>query len=154
MSGLPTVKKNHRESLICYQETHILLEVPSTDFSLSMGELSRHFSLAKGWPLSLAISGCLLLVGRLSLHDFVCDRVLFSLNKEFIRYCEKKKQLHFGVRNLFFFFFFFFSCFFFFCFFFLGGGGGEFPVFLRIFWSGVVGAIDTFVPEYVANMMS
>ena len=26
---------------------------------------------------------------RLSLHDFVCDRELFSLSKEFFRYCEK-----------------------------------------------------------------
>ena len=31
----------------------------------------------------------------------------------------------------------------------------EIPVFfLRIFWSGVVGVIDTFVAEYVANMLS
>ena len=32
----------------------------------------------------------------------VCDRVLFSLNKEFFWYCEKK--LHFGVKIVFFFF--------------------------------------------------
>ena len=82
----------------------------------------------------------------------MCDRVLFSLNKEFFRYC--KKQLHFGVKIVFFFlcvcFFFFFSFFFlfFFFFFFL-----EMPIFLRIFWPGVVGAIDTFVAEHVANML-
>ena len=33
MSGLPTVI----EKALCYQETHILLEVASTDYSLSMG---------------------------------------------------------------------------------------------------------------------
>ena len=53
--------------------------------------------------------------GRLSLHDFVCDRVLFSFNKEFV------KKIHFGVKNVLFVFFFFFV---------------EIPVFLRIFWSG------------------
>ena len=72
---------------------------------------------------------CLLLEGRLSLHDFVCDRLLFSLSKDFFRYCEK---LHFGVKNCFL----------------------ESPVFLRIFWSGIVGAIDTFVAEHVANMLT
>ena len=67
----------------------------------------------------------------------VCDKVLFSLNKEFFRYFEEKKQqLHFGVKIFFFFFFL------------------EIPVFLRIFWSGVVGAIDIFVAEHVANMLS
>ena len=30
----------------------------------------------------------------------------------------------------------------------------EFPVFLRILWSGIVGAIDTFVAEHVANRLS
>ena len=88
MSGLPAVK-NHRESLICYQETHILLQVISTDYSLSMWNFRGIFSFSKGWPLFLAISVCLLLEGRLSLHDFVYDRVLFSLNKEIFRYCEK-----------------------------------------------------------------
>ena len=72
---------------------------------------------------------CLLLEGRLSLQDFVCDRVLFSLNKEFFRDCEK---LHFGVKIIIL----------------------EIPVFLRILWSGIVGAIDTFVAVYVANMLS
>ena len=72
---------------------------------------------------------CILLEKRLSLHDFVCDRVLFSLNKEFFWYCEKN---HFGVKIVIL----------------------EFPVFLRILWSGIVGAIDTFVAEYVANMNS
>ena len=42
MSWLLTVK-NQRESLICYQETHILLEVPSTDYSLSMGNFQGIF---------------------------------------------------------------------------------------------------------------
>ena len=76
----------------------------------------------------------------------MCDRVLFSLNKEFFRYCEKTS---FWGKNRFFFFFFFF--FFFVLFFFF-----VVVVFLEIsvFWSGVVGAIDTFVPEYVANMLS
>ena len=77
----PNCEKNHRESLICYQGTHILLEVPSADYSLSMGNFRGIFSLSKGLPLFLAISVCLSLEG--SLHDFVCDRVLFSLNKEF-----------------------------------------------------------------------
>ena len=54
----------------------------------------------------------------------VCDRVLFSLNKDFFRYCEKPSFWKFPV------------------------------FFFRIFWSGVVGAIDTFVTEHVANMMS
>ena len=72
----------------------------------------------------------------------VCDRVLFTLNKEFFRYCEKPS---FWGKNHFFFFFWGGG----------GGGGGELvPVFLRIFWSGVVGAIDTFVAEHVANMLS
>ena len=63
----------------------------------------------------------------------VCDRVLFSLNKEFFRYCEKPS---FWGKNRFFFL--------------------EIPVLLRIlfFWSGIVGAIDTFVAEHVANMLS
>ena len=82
MFGLPS-EQNHRESLICYKETHILLEVPSTDYSLSMGSFRGIFSLSKGWPLFLTVSACLLLERRLSLHDFVYDRVLFSLNKEF-----------------------------------------------------------------------
>ena len=30
----------------------------------------------------------------------------------------------------------------------------EIPVFLRIIWSGIVGATDTFVAEHVANMLS
>ena len=81
-------EKNHRESRICYQEMHILLDVPSTDYSLSLGNVLGIFSLRKGWPLFLAILVCLLLKGRLSLHDFVCDRVLFSLNKEFFQYYE------------------------------------------------------------------
>ena len=87
------------------------------------------FSLSKDWPLFLAISVCLLLEGTLSVHDFVCDKVLFSLNKEFFRYCEK---LHFGVKIVIL----------------------EIPVFRRILWSGVFGAIDTFVAEYVANTLS
>ena len=71
----------------------------------------------------------------------LCVTVLFCLNKDF-----------FGVKNRFFFFLF--------CFVFCGGGGwwggggGGIPVFLRIFWSGVVGVIDTFVAEHVANMLS
>ena len=56
---------------------------------------------------------CLLLEGRLSLHDFVCNRVLFSLNKEFFRYCEKSS--FWGKTSFLFSFSFFF---------FLGGGGG------------------------------
>ena len=71
----------------------------------------------------------------LSLHDFVRDRVLFSLNKDFFRYCEKTS---FGEKKIFFFFFFFFFL--------------EIPVFLRIFWSGVVRAFDIFVAEHVANI--
>ena len=115
----------NRESLICYQETHILLEVTSTDYSLSMGKFRGIFSLSKGWPLFLAISVCLLLEGRSSLHDFVCD----SIVKNFTGIVKK---LHFGVKLVIL----------------------EFPVFLRILWSGVVGAIDTFVVENVANMLS
>ena len=65
----------------------------------------------------------------------MCDRVLFSLNKDFFRYCE---QTSFWGKKSFFFFFFFL----------------DIPVFLRIFRSGVVGAIDTFVAEHVANMLS
>ena len=61
------------------------------------------------------------------------------------------KKLHFGVKIFFFFFFFFFWFFFFFFFFFFFC---EIPVFLGFFWSGVVGAIDTFVAEHVANMLS
>ena len=30
----------------------------------------------------------------------------------------------------------------------------EIPVFLRILWSGIVGAIHTFAAEHVANMLS
>ena len=94
-----------------------------------MGNFRGIFSLSKGSPLFLAISVCLLLEGRLSLHDFVCDRVLFSLNKEFFRYCEKTsfwgKNRYFGI-----------------------------PVYRRILWSGVIGANDTFVAEHVANMLS
>ena len=82
---------------------------------------------------------CLLLERRLSLHDFVCDGVLFSLKTEFFRYCEK--NLHFGEKLVFFFFVVFFFFF-------------EILVFLRIFWSGVVGNIDHFVAEHVANMLS
>ena len=70
---------------------------------------------------------CLLLEGRLSLHDFVCHRVLFSLNKEFF-FSGIVKRNHFGVKIVIL----------------------EIPVFLRILWSGVVGAIDTFV----ANTLS
>ena len=47
----PNCEKNHRESLICYQETHVLLEVPSTDYSLSTGNFRGIVSLSKGWPL-------------------------------------------------------------------------------------------------------
>ena len=42
------------------------------------------------------------------------------------------KKLHFGVKNRFL----------------------EIPVFLGIIWSGVVGAIDTFIAEHVANKLS
>ena len=100
MSGLPTVKKIIEKAYFCYQETHILLEVPSTDYSLSMGIFRGIFSLSKGWFLFLAISVCLLLEGMLRLHDSVCDRVLFSLIKEFFRYYEKTsfwgKSRYFG----------------------------------------------------------
>ena len=108
---------------------HILLEVPSTDYLLSMGNFRGIFSLSKGWPLFPAISVCLLLEGRLSLHDFVCGRVLFSFNKEFFWYYEKTS---FWSKNCYF--------------------GNS--VFLRILWSGIVGAIDTFVAAHVANMLS
>ena len=47
------------------------------------------------------MSVCILLKGRLSLHDFMYDRVLFSLNKEFFLYCEKTsfwdKNRYFGI---------------------------------------------------------
>ena len=120
--------KKIRESLICYQVTHVLLDVPSTDYSLSVGNFRGIFSLSKGWPLFLAISVCLLLEGRLSFHDFVFDRVLFHL-KEFFRCCEKTS--FWGKKSIL-----------------------KIPVYLRIFWSGVVGAIDTFVAEHIANMLS
>ena len=94
-----------------------------------MGNLRGTFRLSEGWPLFLTISVCLLLEGRLSLHDFVCDRVLFSLNKDFFRYYEKTS---FGVKIVIL----------------------EIPVFLRLLWSGVVGAIGTFVTEQDANMLS
>ena len=109
---------------------HILLDVPSTDYSLSMGNFRGIFILSKGWPLFLALSVCLLLEGRLSLHDFVCDRVLFSLNKEFFQYYEKTS--FWGKKSFF----------------------GNSRFFLRIIWSGVVGAIDTYVAEHVANKLS
>ena len=70
----------------------------------------------------------LLLEGRLNLHDFVCDRVLFSLKI----FSGIVKKLHFGVKNRFL----------------------EIPVFFGTFWSGVVGAIDIFVAEHVADMLS
>ena len=59
----------------------------------------------------------------------MCDRVLFTLNKEFFCYCEKPSFLVKLVSL-------------------------EISVFIRIFRSGVVGAIDTFVAEHVANMFS
>ena len=108
---------------------HILLEVPSTDYSLSMGNFRGIFSLSKDWPLFLAISVCLLLEGKLSLHDFMCDRVLFSLDKNFP---VLWKNFILGKKIVI----------------------SEIPVFLRILWSGIVGAIDTFIAEHVANMLS
>ena len=60
----------------------------------------------------------------------MCNRVLFSLNKDFFQYCE---QTSFGGKKSFFF---------------------EIPDFLRIFRSGVVGATDPLVAEHVANMLS
>ena len=82
---------------------HILQEEPSTDYLLSMGNFRNIFSLSKGWPLFLAMSVCVLLKERLSLHDFVCDRVLFSLNKEFFRYYEINsfwgKNRYFGISH-------------------------------------------------------
>ena len=76
--------------------------------------------LSKGkGPLFLAISVSFLLEGRLSLHDFVYDRVLFLLNKEVFRYCEK---FHFGEKS------------------FSGNSRFSFTLLVR-----VVGAIDTFV---------
>ena len=94
-----------------------------------MGNFRGIFSLSKGWSLFSGVSVCLLLEWRLSLHDFVCDRVLFSLNKDFFRYCEQTSI--WGKNHIL-----------------------EIPVFLKIFKSGVVGAIDTFVAEHVANMLS
>ena len=61
---------------------------------------------------------------------FLCDRVLFSLNKEFFRYVKKlhiPKKLHFWVKIVIL----------------------EIPIFRRILWSGIVGAIDTFVAKHV-----
>ena len=107
---------------------HPLLEVPFKDHLLSMGNF-RGISLSKGWPLCLAISVCLLLQGRLSLHFCVCDRVLFSINKQFFQYCEKTS--FWGKKIIF----------------------GKFLFFLDLLvW--LVGATDTFVAEYVANMLS
>ena len=79
------------------------------------------------WPYL----GAFLLVGRY----FVFDRLLFSLNKEFIRYCEKNSI--WGKNRFFFVFFFFFVCFFFFFFCFVFWGGGCF-VFLFVFLFFVV----------------
>ena len=84
----PTVKKSHRKPYLLSRNAHFAIRTLYRLFVVS-GELSRHFSLLKGWPLFLALSMCLLLAGKLCLHDFVCDRVLFSLNKEFFRYYEK-----------------------------------------------------------------
>ena len=68
----------------------------------------------------------------------VCDRALFSLNKEFFRYFEKKKKS------------FFFFCFFFFCFVFFW----KFPFFLESFGLALLVPFDTFVAEHVANLLS
>ena len=88
MSGLPTMRKSWRKPYFLSRNAHFA-DVPSTDHSLSMGNFRGIFSLSKGWPLFLAISVCIVLEGRLSLHGCVCDRILFSLNKEFFRYCEE-----------------------------------------------------------------
>ena len=96
--------KTHRESLISYQETHILLEVPSTDYSLSMGKFrgilaSQRIGLLS-WPYLCVFY---------SNGGWVCMTLcvtLFSLNKEILAgYYETNS---FWGRNLFFFFFFFF----------------------------------------------
>ena len=110
---------------------HILLVVPSTDYSLSVGNF---------WGI-LASQGLASFSGQICVYftrmnvEFawlcVWQSIVF-IKKKFFRYCEKK--LHFGVKIVLFFL--------------------EIPVFLRIFWSGVVGAIDTFVAEHVANMLS
>ena len=68
----------------------------------------------------------------------LCVTECSTLNKGFFRYCEKPS---FWGKNRFFFFF---------CFLFFFGNSCLF----RTFWSGVVGAIDTFVAEHVANMLS
>ena len=75
--------KNHRESLICYQEIHILLEVhvPSTDYSLSMGNFRGISSLSKGWPLFSGHIYVPFTRKKVEFAWFMSDRVLFSLNK-------------------------------------------------------------------------
>ena len=128
--GIRSVRNTVQQSLICYQEMYILLEVLSTDYSLSMGNFRGIFSLSNGWPLFLAISVCHLLEWRLSLHDtFVWQSIVFIKQRHFSVLWEK---LHFGVKKSFL----------------------EISFFLGIFWSGVVGATDTFVAEHVANMLS
>ena len=71
------------------------------------------------------------------MHDFVGTEYCFHLTKKNSGIVEK---VHFGVKNRFFFFFFFFFL--------------KIPVCLSIFWSSIVGAINTFVAEHVANMLS
>ena len=132
MSGLPVVTKNHRESLTCYQETYFLLEI---NYSLSVENFRGIFSLLRGWPLFLAISVCLSLDFFFFFFFFWMGegvggggggrkRVLFSLNKEISGIVQKTSFWD------------------------------KISVFLMIFWSGVVGAIDTFVAEHVMNILS
>ena len=51
----PKCEKLIEKALFVIKKTHILLEVTSTDYSLSMGNFRGIFSLSKGWSLFQAI---------------------------------------------------------------------------------------------------
>ena len=76
MSGLPTAKKSERKPYLLSRNAHFAKGTLYRLF-VSMENFRGTFSLSKGWPLFLAISVCLLLERRLSLHDFVVTEYCF-----------------------------------------------------------------------------
>ena len=82
----------HRESFNFNQETHIFLQVPSIDYSRSVGSHRGNFGLIKGWPHFLAKPVYLLPIRECNLQDCVWGKSLFWLKIENFRYSEKKKK--------------------------------------------------------------
>ena len=77
--------KNNGEHFIFDESANIFLEVPTFVLSLPMGSFNGNFHLSKGYKLFQILSFCLLFQIKTPVQDFVCHKLLLSINKENFR---------------------------------------------------------------------